>query len=93
MISSLCVFVCQASVTEASEDMGIVFCFVFICVVCFSGFVYAIASAAREFLYRKNNEYYEIKKKRKKKKRLNRSFSPALHTVCSPPPQGHIYRE
>ena len=34
----------------------------FICVVGFSGFVYAIASAACEFLYRKNNEYYEIKK-------------------------------
>ena len=53
--------VSQASVTEASEDMGIVFCFV-LCVVGFSGFVYAIASAACEFLYR-NNEYYEIKKK------------------------------
>ena len=57
----------QASVTEAEEDKGIVFCFV--CRLCrFSGFVYAIAPAACEFLYRKNNEYYEIKKKKKKKK-------------------------
>ena len=30
----------------------------------FRGFVYAIASAACEFLYRKNNEYYEIKIKK-----------------------------
>ena len=30
----------------------------------FGGFIYAIALAACEFLYRKNNEYYEIKKKR-----------------------------
>ena len=55
----------RASVTEASEDMGIVFCFVLFALLDFSGFVYAIASAAREFLYRKNNEYYEIKKKKK----------------------------
>ena len=33
------------------------------------GFVYAIASAACEFLYRKNNEYYDIKKKKKKKEK------------------------
>ena len=38
----------------------------FIVFVVFGGFVYAIASAACEFLYRKNNEYYEIKKKKKK---------------------------
>ena len=37
--------------------------FVFLLFVGFDlgGFVYAIASAAYEFLYRKNNEYYEIK--------------------------------
>ena len=51
---------------EAKEDGDIVFCFV-VCVLDFGGFVYAIASAACEFSYSKNNEYYEIKIKNKKK--------------------------
>ena len=46
----------------------------------FGGFVYAIASAACEFLYRKNNEYYDIKKKKKKNNLIEGSSRNHLST-------------
>ena len=43
--------------------------FSFVIALALIGFVYAIAQAACEFLYLRNNEYYELKKKKKKKKK------------------------
>ena len=68
MISFVCVRCIPGFSYGSIGGYGYCFLFCFGCVACFSGFVYAIASAACEFLYRKNNEYYEIKNKKKKRK-------------------------